>query len=182
MPTIYISRCPSATNSHHSLILFTIYYPHLTSEQRSKASSQTSANLITRLRFLRHGSKHGIMSGNAWAMFIVIGFRVTNTVEFWSGSQHTAAKPNRIPLHGMGDDLNIYWFRLDCTLTQILAQFQSGIDDALHVAFQSTAKIAEHCRSPGEHDVLIQTPSDVDWTVLNRDIHSLRDRCREIRI
>ena len=86
--------------------------------------------LLFLLPFLGHRAEHWVVPTDGWAVLIVLCFGVANLVELglklitiycwpvristvsYRGRQHASSEPDRVPLHLVLDNLNLYWFWL----------------------------------------------------------------------
>ena len=79
---------------------------------------------------LGHRAEHWVVPTDGWSVLIVLCFGVANLVELrlklitiycwpvristvsYRGRQHASSEPDRVPLHLVLDNLNLYWFWL----------------------------------------------------------------------
>lgn len=157
-------------------------------------------------RHLRHDSEHGVVTADARPDFLVILLGVAHLVKLrlenkkcsksstgvrhflfpkenykntHGGREHRSSEPHGVPLHVVGDDLNVDGLRLQTKTSgsaktpwlnvnmlwphepylqlaaaQLLADLQPCVHGPLQVPLQAPAEVPEHGGTTGEHDVL----------------------------
>mmetsp|Transcript_6067 Transcript_6067/g.13267 ORF Transcript_6067/g.13267 Transcript_6067/m.13267 type:complete len:357 (-) Transcript_6067:244-1314(-) len=127
-----------------------------------------------RLPLQRHGREDGVVATNGRPDFIVLFARVDDVLELRRRGKHRASKPDSKALHVMRDDVNIDGRRLDPPIGELLAPSDALVDASLDVALQPPAKVLEHGRAAGEHDVLIEAAARVDRRRLDGGVNHSR--------
>ena len=90
---------------------------------------------------------------------ISLGWSVRISTVSYRGRQHASSEPDRVPLHLVLDDLNLYWFGLKKEInrnnfeknsdppyllsSQLFRCIQSIIDELLHVPLQPSSEVLQ---------------------------------------
>lgn len=92
-------------------------------------------------------SKNLVSSTNWWSIFHVICLRVAVTVKLGCGCHKTAAKPNRVTLPLVSDDIDIHTRWLNQSSARHLRSIEPIIYNRFQIALKSSSEMIIHCRS-----------------------------------
>ena len=106
---------------------------------------------------------------------------MTSLVKFRGGSQHGTTEPDGIPLHGVGNDVDLKGNSLDLTTAQLLAPLDPVIDSPLHISLQPLTEITEHSGTTRQNDVLVETTTTINRATLDSVINNLGERDQKVR-
>ena len=116
------------------------------------------------------------MSGDSWALFVVLGLGVADPVKLGRGGQHGPAKPDGEALHVVRYDLDVDGVRLLRnveTRKPSHVRLHAPIHTLLDVALQPAVKVFEHGGPAREHDVFVEAAAHINGTVRDCLIHAL---------
>ena len=121
------------------------------------------------------------MATDRRTLLVVVLLAVTSFVELGSRGQHRPTEPDGVPLHRVGDDVDLERESLDLSTAQLLAPLNPVVNSTLNITLETLAKITEHGRTTRQNNVLVETTTAIDGAALDGVIDNLGERDQKIR-
>lgn len=107
----------------------------------------------------------------------------TGTHRTYRRGQHGATEPHGVPLHGVADHIDVH--RGGRSVPHQIAQAgnvcrHTGVHVLLDVTLQALAKVLEHSRAAGQHDVLVQPSAHIDGALHDGVVDHVGQRGGEV--
>ena len=116
---------------------------------------------------LRNSAKDRVISADSRTDFVVLLLGVASSVELWCRGEHRATEPHGVPLHVVRDDAHIDLGGLDAALGELDGGRAAGVDKALDITLETTAKVLVEGGTARKDDVLVEATAGIDGAGLD---------------